>query len=189
MALGSITKMPPGTTTFDFDTCLACGCCEPGGAYSQPITNDCVECSIDAALEAAGIGRKGGSGTTFVSCITGNADAPMGDQALFVGSFFQPSPGTYGVELTFAEGVSFFGFAAVPTSSQSMPKIVLEGYSADDVLVGTDSFDFADWQAGGCDVTNPAARFFGFRACCGTMTRVVATFSDGNAAIDSLSFL
>src|SRR5262249_10826484 len=79
MALGSITKMPPGATTLDFDTCVDCACCNPDGTFSQPITNTCVECSLDATLGAAGISRKGGSGTTFVSCITGNSDAPMGD--------------------------------------------------------------------------------------------------------------
>jgi hypothetical protein len=186
--IDSISEMPPGSVTLNFDSCVGCPCCTPEGAYPSPLGNDCVTCSIDGALAEKGITRKGGSGTSFVSCITGNASAPIGQQALFVDTTFSPGPGGYGIELTFPQGVSFFGFSAVPTSSNSMPLVVLKGYSAEGDLVGEDTFDWSDWPAGTCEVANPAARFFGFRACCGTMTRVTAWFTDPNAALDSVTY-
>ncbi len=189
MNLNSITKMPAGSKSIHFDTCTGCpDCCNANNNFIEPITNACVECSLDATFNVNGIARKGGSGTSFVSCITGNADAPIGNQALFVGAEFQPTFNTYGVELTFDQPVTFFGFSAVATASTSEPKILVEGYSEDGVLVGTDSFDFSGWAAGTCEVSNPAARFFGFRACCGKMKSVVVSFSDPNAAMDTLTF-
>ena len=186
--IDSINKMPPGSTTLDFDSCVGCPCCTPEGAYPLPLTNECVTCSIDGALAEKGITREGGSGTSFVSCITGNASAPIGQQAIFVGTTFSPGPGGYGIELTFSQGVSFFGFSAVPTASNSMPMVVLKGYSAAGDIVGEDTFDWSDWPAGTCEVANPAARFFGFRACCGAMTRVTAWFTNPNAALDSVTY-
>jgi hypothetical protein len=172
--------MPNGTTTLDFDACLGgCSCCAANGTYMAPIDNACVTCSLDASLSAHGITRIGGSGTVFVECITGNAAAPMGHEALFAGGAT--------VELDFAQGVTFFGFAGMPSASTSTPTVTLEGYSSDDVLVGTDSFAFTT-PGGDCATSNPAAQFFGFRACCGTMTRAVVTFSDPNTVMDSISF-
>lgn len=180
MGLATIASMPPGTTTLTFDTCEGgCACCGPGGTYPQGVTVDCATCSIDASLAAHGITRKGGSGTVFVDCITGNAAAPLAKEALFA------EGGT--IELTFAQGVKVFGFAALPSSSASTPTVTLEGYSSDGLLVGTDAFTFTT-PGGDCTTSNPAAQFFGFRACCGTIARVVATFSQWDTAIDAISF-
>jgi hypothetical protein len=64
----------------------------------------------------------------------------------------------------------------------------LKGYSAEGNIVGEDTFDWSDWPAGTCEVANPAARFFGFRACCGAMTGVTAWFTNPNAALDSVTY-
>ena len=95
-------------------------------------------------------------------------------------------PGTYAFELNLPEGVGGFGFSAVPSSSNSAPQVTLEGYDPNGVLVGQDSFDFTGFEGGGCPNTNPAVQFFGFRACCGTMTKVVAKFTNPNVTVDNV---
>jgi len=177
--INSIASMPVGTTTLNFETCTGgCACCG-GGTYNDPITSDCITCSLDATLLANGITRSGGLGTYFVDCIVGNADAPIEHAALFAGGNT--------VVLDFADGVSFVGFSALPSSSDSLPTVTLEGYTSTGELSGIDTFDFLT-PGGDCATSNPAVRFFGFRGCCGEITQVVATFSDGNTGIDSLSF-
>jgi hypothetical protein len=177
--LSSIQSFPDGATTLNFETCTgACACCDANGAYADPITNGCVECSIDAALAAEGITRSGGSGTYFVSCITGNASAPIQGAALFAGGST--------VELELAQPATFFGFTGLPSSSDSLPTVTLEGYNAAGELTGLDSFSFVT-PGGDCATSNPAAQFFAFRACCGPMVRAVVTFSDANTGIDSLT--
>jgi hypothetical protein len=174
-----IMSLPSGATTYDFETCTgACACCDSNGAYTDPINNVCVECSIDATLDAAGISRVGGSGTYFVGCITGNANAPIQAAALFANG---PS-----VELELEQPATFFGFTGLPSSSNSLPTVTLEGYNADGELTGLDSFTFVT-PGGDCATSNPAAQFFAFRACCGPMVRAVVTFSDANTGIDSLT--
>jgi hypothetical protein len=176
----SIGQMPVGSTLLNFETCTgACSCCSPGGAYTDPIDSACITCSVDARLALLGITRTGGLGTYFVDCITGNQDAPIEKAALFAGQNV--------VELEFTQGVTFVGFTALPSSSDSQPTVTFEGYTSEGVLTGIDTFDFVT-PGGDCATSNPAARFFGFRACCGSMTRAVVTFSDPNTAIDSLSF-
>lgn len=176
----SIAEMPVDSTILNFETCTgACSCCSPGGAYQDPIDNTCITCSVDARLALLGITRSGGMGTYFVDCITGNQEAPIEHAALFAGQNV--------VELEFTQAVTFVGFTALPSSSDSQPTVTFEGYTSEGVLTGIDSFDFLT-PGGDCATSNPAARFFGFRACCGSMTRAVVTFSDANTAIDSLSF-
>lgn len=175
----SVLAMPPGTTTLTFDSCTGgCACCA-GTSYADPITSDCISCSLDASLAASGITRSGGLGTYFVDCITGNTDAPIGHAALFAAG--------NSLTLDFTTGVSFVGFTALPTADISQPTVTLEGYTAEGELTGIDSFDFLV-PGGDCTTSNPAARFFGFRSCCGAITHVVVTFSEPNTAIDTLSF-
>lgn len=175
----SILSMPPDTTTLTFDSCTGgCVCCS-GSSYADPITSDCITCSIDASLAENGITRSGGLGTYFVDCITGNTDAPIGHAALFAGGNT--------LTLDFATAVSFFGFTALPTADISQPTVTLEGFTAGGELTGIDTFDFLV-PGGDCGTSNPAARFFGFRSCCGAIAQVVVTFSEPNTAIDSISF-
>ena len=152
----SILAMPAGTTTLTFDSCTGgCACCS-GSSYADPITSDCITCSLDSSLADSGITRSGGLGTYFVDCITGNTDAPIGHAALFAGGNT--------LTLSFATGVSFVGFTALPTANISQPTVTLEGFTADGELSGIDSFDFLV-PGGDCTTSNPAARFFGFRSC------------------------
>jgi hypothetical protein len=184
----SIARMPAGTTTLDFHRCLGgCVCCQPGSIYGSPLTNECVTCSMDASLAAAGITRTGGSGTTLVDCITGNPAAPIGHQALFIGSAVPHSPGTYGVELRFATPVRHFGFSILPTASTGAVSLELRGYATDGSLVGHDKFTFTT-AGGDCATWNRAARFFGFQTCFGGIVRVVVSVTDPNTAIDSISY-
>lgn len=183
----SILQMPNGGVTFDFDTCVGCDCCGDGGTWPGSLGNKCVGCSVEKKLGQYGITMVGGSGSSMVGCITGNDDAPMSDQVIFVGGANQVEPGVYALEFNLPPGVKSFGFTAVPSSSDSTPEITLEGFDPNGVLVGTDSFDFAGFQGGGCPNTNPAVQFFGFRACCGTMSKVIAKFTNANVTIDHLT--
>lgn len=175
----SILGMPAGTTTMTFDSCTGgCACCA-GSSYADPITNDCITCSLDAHLADNGITRSGGLGTYFVDCITGNNDAPIGHAALFAGGS--------SLTLDFTTPVSFFGLTALPTADISQPTVTLQGYTSSGELTGVDSFDFLV-PGGDCTTSNPAARFFGFRSCCGAIAQVVVTFSEPNTAVDTISF-
>jgi len=183
----SIKAMPNTSTVLDFDTCSGCACCE-GTIYPSNGINACVDCVVGNDLAAYGILKSGGQGSSMVSCITGNDDAPMRHAVIFVGSSNTGGPGEYLVEFEFPNGIGTFGFSGVPSSSLSAPTVELEGYNAFGLLVGYDSHDFAGFVGGSCDTTNPAVQFFGFRACCGVMTKVIARFSDPNVTLDEIRF-
>ena len=78
--------------------------------------------------------------------------------------------------------------STAPSASSSQPEVILRGYDADGLEVGYDTFDFDGFPTGGCEFINPLVKFFGFRACTGLMTRVVAEFTDPNVGVDHITF-
>jgi hypothetical protein len=186
-ALTSIAEMPLTSDKVDFELCSTCGCCLAGGSYPLDMTFDCLECTVTAALADVGGKLQGGNLTTMVSCVLGNAAAPMNNRALFVGSGVTTSTGGAGLIVDFAQPVTMFGFSAVSTASNAVPNVTLRGYDDQNALVAQDSFAFTSAPGGQCATLNPAVQFFGFRPCFGAaMTRVEVDVSDGNVAIDEI---
>lgn len=184
-AVTSITDMPLGSVGVDFETCTGCGCCNSDGSFPATMAVDCLECAPAGALAKIGATLQGGMLTTFVTCVTGNAAAPLADHGLFVGGGWTAPNGVPGLEILLNPPAKMFGFAAVPTSSEAKPAFVLRGYDAAGVQVAEDSFVFSSAPGGGCATVNPAAQFFGFRPCSdAVMVRVVVETTDANVAID-----
>jgi hypothetical protein len=182
----SISSMPTDCLEIDLETCAGALCCAPGGAWLKNKPLGCKETDFKDIFSAHGITLTGGFLTEWVTCITGNADAPTFGHAIHVGATLQPAPGKYALQFEFAAGVTIFGLTAAPSASTSQPEVVLRGYNELGEQVGYDTFDFAGFPTGGCEDINPLVQFFGFRSCSGTMTRIVAEFTDPNVAVDQI---
>lgn len=161
--------------------------CGAGGTYPVDMKPDCLTCATTSALAHVGVTAQGGMLTTMVTCVSGNADAPMQNRALFIGGTYTTSTGQPGLKWTFNPPAQMVGFSAVPTASTAKPIVTLRGYNAVGAVIGEDSFDFAAAPGGSCATLNPAVQFFGFRPCLGQeMTEVEIIVSDANVAIDEV---
>ena len=182
----SISSMPTDCLEIDLETCAGALCCAPSGEWLKNKPLGCKQTDFKDIFSAHGITLTGGFLTEWVTCITGNEDAPTFGHAIHVGATLQPAPGKYALQFDFVEGVTIFGLTAAPSASTSQPEVVLRGYNEVGEQVGYDTFDFAGFPTGGCEDINPLVQFFGFRSCSGTMTRIVAEFTDPNVAVDQI---
>ena len=185
-AVTSISDMPLGSEAVDFETCTGCDCCNSDGSYPATMAVDCLECAPAGALAKVGATLKGGELTTLVTCVTGNAAAPLADHGLFVGGGWLAPNGLGGLEILLDPPARMLGFSAVPTASDAKPTFVLRGYDASGAQIAEDTFVFASAPGGACATVNPAAQFFGFRPCSDALLgRVVVETTDANVAIDA----
>lgn len=180
--VNSVLAMPPGATVVDLNDCGGCGCCDAGASA------DCEQCGVEAALAANGISSPDAFGTQFVDCVSGNADAPMGEGALFL----MPSlsvANTSDLTLVLDQGVTAFGLSVAPSGSDSGVPVTLVAYAADGKAIGTTTFDFRGLSGGSCDSIDASARFLGLQSCGAPITRVVVRAEGYNMAVDMLTFL